>query len=118
MIINNLFRLYSLHIALDCLNFINVIFHREVLILMLSDLPVFCSYFLCLVQEIFSYSDFTETYLVYFLFKFCFHTYTLNSPGMYFFYVAMVLNSGYILKPHEELFKKVLLSEPHFRSDQ
>lgn len=34
---------------MDCLNFINVIFHREVL---MSDLLIFCLYFLFLVQEI------------------------------------------------------------------
>ena len=33
----------------------------------------------------------------------------LNSSGVYFLYVTMVL-SGYILKPHEELFKIVLFA--------
>ena len=29
----------------------------------------------------------------------------LNSSGVYFLYVTMVLLSGYILEPHEEFFK-------------
>ena len=54
----------------------------------------------------------------FFFFNFASTLNILNSSGVYFLYVTMVLLSGYILKPHEELLKIVLLSELHFRSAQ
>ena len=52
-----------------------------------------------------SYSDFIH----FFFLSFASPLNILNSSGVYFLYVTMVL-SGYILKPHEELFKIVLFA--------
>ena len=79
-------------------------------------LPVLTSYKIqcvCVCVYIYIY-----IYIFFFFFNFASTLNILNSSGVYFLYVTMVLLSGYILKPHEELLKIVLLSELHFRSAQ